>query len=63
MNNLTNFDVLVVGATPGGIVFAVRSAREGLSVLLTNWNNHPGASLSTVGIFLIRCLKVAVHRW
>lgn len=62
MNNLTNFDVLVVGATPGGLVFALRSAREGLSVLLTNWNNHPGGFCQRWEYFCLRFLKVAVHR-
>jgi hypothetical protein len=39
----SEYDLVVVGATPGGIACAVRAAREGLSVLLTNWNAHPGA--------------------
>ena len=37
---ISQFDLVVVGATPGGIACAVRAAREGLSVLLTNWNAH-----------------------
>ena len=36
------FDVLVVGATPGGIACAIRAAREGLKVLLTQYNHHIG---------------------
>jgi len=36
------FDLVVVGATPGGIACAVRGAREGLRVLLTNHNRHIG---------------------
>ena len=40
--NGTRFDLVVIGATPGGIACAVRAAREGLTVLLTNWNDHPG---------------------
>ena len=38
----TSYDLVVVGATPGGIACAVRAARDGLTVLLTCWNDHPG---------------------
>lgn len=37
-----DFDLVVVGATPGGIACAVRGAREGLRVLLTQYNRHIG---------------------
>lgn len=37
-----DFDLVVVGATPGGIACAVRAAREGLRVLLTQYNRHIG---------------------
>ena len=36
------FDLVVVGATPGGIACAIRAAREGLTVLLTHYNDHIG---------------------
>lgn len=36
------YDLLVYGATPGGIACAVRAAREGLSVLLVNHTDHLG---------------------
>lgn len=36
------FDLLVIGATPGGIACAVRAARDGLRVLLTQYNHHIG---------------------
>ncbi|MSU73423.1 MAG: FAD-dependent oxidoreductase [Opitutus sp.] len=36
------FDVVVIGATPGGIACAIRVAREGLRVLLTQYNHHLG---------------------
>lgn len=35
-------DLLVVGATPSGIAAAIRAAREGLSVVLTNRTPHVG---------------------
>lgn len=41
------YDLVVVEATPGGIAMAVRAAREGLSVLLTNHNPHLGGILSS----------------
>jgi hypothetical protein len=40
-------DLVVVGGTPAGIACAVRAAREGLSVLLVNWNDHLGGILSS----------------
>jgi hypothetical protein len=42
-----DFDLVVVEATPGGIAMAVRAAREGLSVLLVNHNQHLGGILSS----------------
>lgn len=41
-----NYDLIVVGGTPGGIACAVRAAREGLSVLLTQHNRHIGGMLA-----------------
>lgn len=38
----TDFDLVVVGATPGGIACAIRGAREGLRVVLTHHNRHIG---------------------
>ena len=40
------FDLLVCGGTPSGIAAAVRAAREGLSVLLTQHSPHLGGLLS-----------------
>lgn len=39
-------DLVVYGATPGGIVTAVRAAREGLSVVLVHHHHHIGGMLS-----------------
>ncbi|HEX4131883.1 MAG TPA: FAD-dependent oxidoreductase [Pirellulales bacterium] len=36
------FDLIVIEATPGGVAMAVRAAREGLDVLLTNHTPHLG---------------------
>lgn len=36
----------IYGGTPGGIAMAVRAAREGLSVVLVNHNDHLGGILS-----------------
>jgi len=41
------YDLVVVEGTPGGITMAVRAAREGLSVLLVNHNEHLGGILSS----------------
>ncbi len=40
-------DLCVYEATPGGIAMAVRAAREGLSVVLVNHNQHLGGILSS----------------
>ncbi len=40
--NSSTFDLVVVGATPGGIACAVRAARSGMRVLLTQYNHHIG---------------------
>lgn len=47
INEHDHFDLLVVGATPGGIACAVRAAREGLSVLLVNHSPHLGGFLTS----------------
>lgn len=39
-------DLVVYGATPGGIITAVRAAREGLSVVLVHHHRHIGGMLS-----------------
>ena len=38
----TNYDVVIVGGTPGGITCAVSAAREGMSVLLLERTGHIG---------------------
>jgi hypothetical protein len=42
-----NFDLVVVGGTPGGVACAVRAAREGLHVLLVNHHAHLGGMLAS----------------
>lgn len=45
-------DVVIYGATPGGIVTAVRAAREGLRVTLVHHHAHVGGMLSNgLGVF------------
>jgi hypothetical protein len=39
-----NYDLLVVGATPGGVSCAIAAAREGLRVLLVEASQHVGGS-------------------
>jgi hypothetical protein len=41
------FDLVVIGGTPGGIACAVRAAREGLCVLLVNHTRHLGGFLTS----------------
>ena len=40
-------DVVIYGATPGGVACAVRSAREGLSVVLVSYNDRIGGMLTS----------------
>jgi len=40
-----DYDLVVVGATPGGIACAVRAARRGMNVLLTNHTQHVGGMM------------------
>jgi hypothetical protein len=42
-----SYDLVVIGATPGGIACAVRAAREGLSVLLVNHTAHLGGFVTS----------------
>ncbi len=42
MSASPQFDLVVVGATPGGIACAIRAARRGLRVLLTQYDHHIG---------------------
>lgn len=40
------YDLVVYGATPGGVACAVRAAREGLDVQIVSHTEHPGGMLS-----------------
>lgn len=46
VTGVTRYDLIVVGGTPAGIVMAVRSAREGLRVLLVHHTRHLGGMLA-----------------
>lgn len=46
MTDNVDFDLIVSGATPGGITCALRAEREGLRVLLTHYYSHIGGMLS-----------------
>ena len=41
-----SYDIVVVGATAGGVACAVRAAREGCTVLLVQHNRHIGGMMS-----------------
>ena len=41
------YDLVVVGGTPGGVAAAIRASREGLRVLLTHYHSHLGGLLSS----------------
>jgi hypothetical protein len=43
----SHYDLIVVGGTPGGIACAVRAAREGLHVLLTQYSSHLGGIMTS----------------
>ncbi|MDR1282470.1 MAG: FAD-dependent oxidoreductase [Opitutaceae bacterium] len=49
---ITRHDLVVFGATPGGITCAVRAAREGLRVALVHHHHHIGGMMSNgLGVF------------
>lgn len=41
-----HYNLVVVGSTPAGVACAVRAAREGLTVLLTNHHDQPGGMIT-----------------
>ncbi len=43
----SSYDVIIYGATPGGIAMGVRSAREGLDVLMVSHNERIGGMLTS----------------
>ncbi len=45
--NGREYDLVVIGGTPGGIATAVRAAREGLTVLLVNHTQHLGGFITS----------------
>ena len=45
--NTYNNDVVVIGATPGGIAAAIAIAREGKTVTLVAYNNHIGGMMTS----------------
>ena len=47
MNEPSSVDLMVFGATPGGIACAVRAAREGLHVLLVHHTGHLGGFITS----------------
>lgn len=42
LNNKNEFDVVIIGATPGGIASAISAARNGVRVALVERHNHVG---------------------
>lgn len=43
---IESYNLVIYGGTPGGIACAVRAAREGLKVLLVNYNQHLGGQFA-----------------
>jgi len=43
---IESYNLVVYGGTPGGIACSVRAAREGLKVLLVNYNQHLGGQFA-----------------
>ena len=50
----TSFDLIVIGAGPGGYVAAIRGAQLGLSTALVEKDSNLGGTCLNVGCILVR---------
>ncbi len=59
----TIFDLIVIGAGPGGEVGAIRAAQLGMKVALVEKNEHLGGTCLNVGCIPTKCLLESAKVW
>jgi dihydrolipoamide dehydrogenase len=58
-----NYDLIVIGAGPGGEVGAIRAAQLGLKVAMVEKNVHLGGTCLNVGCIPTKCLLESAKIW
>ena len=61
--DLSTFDVVVIGAGPGGYVTAIRASQLGLTVGVVDKNENPGGTCLNVGCIPSKCLLDASQKY
>ncbi|MES2252292.1 MAG: dihydrolipoyl dehydrogenase [Pseudomonadota bacterium] len=61
--DLSTFDVVVIGAGPGGYVAAIRASQLGLKVAIVDKNKNPGGTCLNVGCIPSKCLLDASQKY
>ena len=61
--DLSTFDIVVIGAGPGGYVTAVRASQLGLTVAVVDKNSNPGGTCLNVGCIPSKCLLDASQKY
>ena len=61
--DLSIFDVVVIGAGPGGYVTAIRASQLGLTVAIVDKNKNPGGTCLNVGCIPSKCLLDASQKY
>jgi dihydrolipoamide dehydrogenase len=61
--DLSTFDVVVIGAGPGGYVTAIRASQLGLTVAVVDKNENPGGTCLNVGCIPSKCLLDASQKY
>ena len=59
----TNYDLVVIGAGPGGEVGAIRAAQLGMKVALVEKNEDLGGTCLNVGCIPTKCLLESAKTW
>jgi len=60
---LSAFDVVVIGAGPGGYVAAIRASQRGLKVAIVDKNVNPGGTCLNFGCIPSKCLLDASQKY
>lgn len=61
--DLSTFDLVVIGAGPGGYVAAIRASQLGMRVAVVDKRKNPGGTCLNVGCIPSKCLLDASHKF